>query len=203
MTFRHPFRCLLGLMGPLGLLRPDLRRLCLQVGLMAIPLAILLVIGIYFLRQDKLLVQSEARQQAQDLARNSTVIWSSIVTNFPPASSFTNANLWNSNEVYFAVDQTNHIIFPPPLHLFRAGDNPKFSLDPGLSNLWVEAEAAEFLQHDFSRASQLWNDLSRSTVSPAVKAIAAYNFALLLERSGRTNDADSLLKELSDAPIAY
>jgi signal transduction histidine kinase len=190
-------------MGPLGLLRPDLRRLCLQVGLIAIPLAILLVIGIYFLRQDKLLVQSEARQQAQDLARNSTVIWSSIVTNFPPASSFTNANPWSSNEVYFAVDQSNHIIFPPPLNFFRAGENPKFSLDPGLSNLWMEAEAAEFLQHDFSRASQLWNDLSRSAVPPAVKAIAAYNLALLLEKSGRTNDADSLLIELSDAPTTY
>lgn len=67
--------------------RSGLAGLGLQVGLIVVPLAILLLVGLYFLKQDKLLVQSEARERADGIARQFMAQFKRAQTNFPAPGS--------------------------------------------------------------------------------------------------------------------
>src|SRR5262245_44318669 len=92
-----------------------MRRLRLQIGLMVLPLIALLVIGIYFLKQDRRVARREARENAQDLAERLLSAWIFVRQGVPTPEFVRNSVPWNPDEVYFLIGTNNELAFPKPI----------------------------------------------------------------------------------------
>lgn len=163
--------------------------LSLQSALVLLPFVFLLLLGIRFLAQDKLLVQNEAREKAQLLARDLLLSCLNAQTNFPPAEAFTNLAVWNPGVAFFRVNTNNELLFPRKIETNSFREPVIRLLSAADSNRWAEAESAQFKAGDLERAAHLWSELGHSRLPPLPMAIARYNLAVVLEQEGHSNEA--------------
>src|SRR5512146_3032292 len=102
-----------------------------QALLIVLPVVLLAVVGFVSLRQDRLLVQSEAAERAQALARNLvSLVWGDLTAK--PQGFETRA---------FQVDSNGQLLFPPPLELLPDPQSFKtVALTPAQRGLWLAAQ---------------------------------------------------------------
>jgi hypothetical protein len=174
-------------------------RLALPIALISLPLLFLLLLGVYFLRQDKLLVQTDAREKARQLGLNLMAQFDAARVRFLTPAFFTNTNIWDPNELFFQIGPGPRILFPAPIQS-GSSSNEFVVLTPAQSNLWIQAQTAEFIERDLSKAIALWRSLARTNLDVPARDIALFNEAVLLAKSGSTNDARPLFQLLEKLP---
>src|ERR1041385_6337716 len=88
--------------------------------LILLPACLLAALGLYSLRKDRLLVESEARTRAQQLADNLADAGWNVWNRVEQDSTNRSAVTWNPyyswfrNGSYFEMDLSGRLIFPPP-----------------------------------------------------------------------------------------
>ena len=170
-----------------------------QSGLLLLPVLILAAVGLYLLRQDKFLVEREARERAEHLSAAAFAWLQTAVRNqdFSAYTNFTEA--WPAGSLFFQVDESMDLIFPPPI-----AKAPAFSLatlDPEAQAVWQNAEQREFGSGDLAGALELWKELLQSEVPPGARAVAEFNRAVLLQKLGHSEEASQAFLGLRDAPL--
>src|ERR1043166_1417471 len=131
-----------------------------QIILILLPVLALCFVGIYFLRQDKHLVEREAEERAQEIVAAALKVSRAALTNIDLSVYMGLTNVWPEGEAFFQVDTNQALVFPPPR---KARTN---SFDPTLLGgreleLWNAAQDAEFRTNDFDGALIAWEGLLR------------------------------------------
>jgi hypothetical protein len=73
--------------------------------LILLPVAVLAVVGVISLRQDKILARHDAAERAQVVADDlASKIWNELIANSPD----------QSRQRAFQVDEAGRLVFPPP-----------------------------------------------------------------------------------------
>jgi signal transduction histidine kinase len=178
-----------------------------QAVLVAGPVAVLVVLGAYFLRQDWRWVETEARANAEELGHRMLRALVEGWTNVPGESFSAVTNRWPEGVAFTRVDTNLDLVFPPP-RVNAAATSPKFS--EAQSNLWARAEAAEYESNDWEGALGLVEQLIGSALEANADAAARFHRAVLLERAGRTNEMENLARTVplsarldSGMPVAH
>lgn len=171
-------------------------RLAWQSLLVAGPLLALAALGIYFLRQDKGLVEAEARERAEQAASAAVKNLAGFLPR-PEAGWKENTSDWPPGRIYFETDPEGALVFPPPMSGPPETDAPA-GLDRAGLELWIEAQAAEFERGDMAEALRLWEELLARDLPEGARARARFARAVVMERLGR--DATAEFEELLEAP---
>ena len=108
-------------------------RLALPVVLISLPLIFLLIVAVYFLRQDKLLVDTEARETAAELGRMLMTEFTAQALRFPPAATYTNANPWPATELFFQRMVLARSDSPTVDSVWRSPPSQNGRLEPALN----------------------------------------------------------------------
>ncbi|MBI5385519.1 MAG: hypothetical protein HZA90_12640, partial [Verrucomicrobia bacterium] len=145
---------------------PSQPRFFWQGVLILLPVAVLVVVGWIALRQDKRLVEAEARQRAQDIAEEvADKIWNEATA--PTAAE-------SGPSLSFRVDSTGRLVFPPPVSEWPVPEPFDFSeLTPGQLQLWQDAQLVS-LGPTNSAARELWQKFIES--QPPERFLAAARF---------------------------
>ena len=166
--------------------------------LILLPVAVLAVIGVISLRQDKILAEHDARERAQVIADDlAAKIWNELTAK---ESSL----LDPSNGPAFEVDQAGQLMFPPA---FTAIPVPK-PFDPGELNagqkqLWLELRSADTGRQNSGMVLQTFRDFIGSHPSERFAAAACYGLGLALAQQGKNAEAaemfDRVVKKYPEA----
>src|SRR5688572_17663933 len=117
--------------------RSGLRAFVLQIALLAGPVVILILLGLHFLRQDRHLVEKEARERAEEVSRGILRAFARALTNFDAAAYLQLTNVWPEGTAFFQVDSNLDLVFPPPIQ--AQPEQRETILSSEQSNLWVRA----------------------------------------------------------------
>lgn len=175
-------------------------RLVLPVALIVVPLLFLEFVGLYFLRQDKLLVETDAREKASELGRMLLGDFTRKAFEFSAPETYTNVVPWSRNELFFEVDSNQNLLFPPPILSNSVNPPVLETLSGAQSNLWRRAEEAEYIEANESQAIALWQKFAEGNGSDPAHSIAQFNAAILLQKLGRTKEAQLQYEKLRDLP---
>jgi signal transduction histidine kinase len=166
------------------------------VTLLMLPVAVLLGTGLYLLRQDKTSVETEAREAAEVSAGGLLANFARSRSAYDPAVYLNPTNEWPQGTVLLQVNSDRHLVFPPPLDtIAQVGQ-----LTASQYNLWRTAQSAEFRTNDIPTALQLWDQLLQDQLSPGTEAVARFQRAVLLEKSGRLTEAVTSFQSLVETP---
>src|SRR5439155_4510212 len=163
------------------------------------PAGLLAALGVYSLRKDRLLVESEARTRAQQFADDlADAVWNDWNRVQQPSTNRA-AVTWNPyyswlrNGCYFEIDPVGRLIFPPP---FPAVPVPQpldpNALDAQQHELWRAASAASSNEEPEIGALKRF---LQSEPPARFAANATFLLGALLLKSG---DADGAARLLSD-----
>jgi signal transduction histidine kinase len=162
--------------------------------LIILPVAVLAVLGLLSLRQDRRLAEREAAERAQALADDLVErIWTELaVTNV-------------SGRLHFTIDAAGGLIFPPP-HASVPVPQPfdLAELDPEGIQLWLAAQNATGSEYNIASAEQAWRDFINSNPPERFAAAAHYCLGLLLieqQKFADTAEALSLVSQTSPSAI--
>ena len=180
--------------------RKDLRGFLWQTLWLVLPVTVLAGIGLYLSRLDRFMVEREARERAREWS-STGITWLYQAVLSQDLAAFTNyAGLWPSGQVFFQVDQEMRLVFPPNVARAQSG-KPLDELPPEASELWSEAERLEFAANDLPSAIAAWARVLEIELPPQLRALAAFNRAVLLAKAARTDEAVADLTRLRDAPL--
>ena len=163
--------------------------------LILFPVGVLALLGLFSLRQDKIIAQHEAVERAQVIADNLLPeIWSAI----------TNADKDAFEHHAFQIDAAGELLFPPPLSLTRAPE-PLNSVDLSAwqASLWQQVERAEMSDKNYAAAIEAIGAFLETKPPNRFAAVATYSLGVLLAREGQSQvAADALLSLLEKYPHA-
>ena len=172
-----------------------------QAVLIVLPVIALAVMGSLSLRQDRLLVEQQARAQAQEIADDLVArLWTAL-TNLPAATSRVPANVVDptaapSLAVRLLLSATGELLDPSPIPDLIPHPLDSASLDDRQAELWQTAREAEFREGDLTRAAEAWEQFLQDNPPETFAAAARLNLGIVLSRQGRL---DSALGELARA----
>jgi signal transduction histidine kinase len=158
--------------------------------LILLPVGVLALVGFLALRNDRLLAEAQARQQAREIACDlAEVLWTELTaTNEGPGRP------WS-----FRLDQAGHLAVPPPVPGAPApAPLDPAELKPDQAALWNVVRAAAASDAAFSNAAAAWQTFIQSQPPPRFGALAEYSLALLLARQGDASNAVGHLESLND-----
>ena len=159
--------------------------------LILLPVAVLAVIGLFSLRQDKILARHDAAERAQVIADDlAAKIWNELTAE-------ADSPLNPSNGPAFEVDQAGQLMFPP---VFAPIPTPK-PFDPGELNagqkqLWLELCSADTSRQNSGTALQAFRDFIGSHPPERFAAAAGYNLGLVLARQGKNAEAAEMFDQV-------
>jgi signal transduction histidine kinase len=158
-----------------------------QAILILLPVLILAAVGLFSLRQDKLLAQHEANDRAQTIADDLVQkVWAELVE----------TNL--SGRLHFTIDSGGRLIFPLP---YPAVPSPQpfdlTELAPNQKQLWLVAQSANDNGRDIAPAKQAWRVFKKSNPPERFAAAANYSLGLLLIKQGRFQEAAEMFDLVS------
>jgi signal transduction histidine kinase len=167
-----------------------------QIGLILLPVIALSLLGFYFLRQDRLLVEKDAEERAREIAllvlrQAEAKLAETVVV---PNALLT--NLWPEGQRFIQLDESQRMVFPPPLKFPASAEDAS---SEKLQEMWRSAERAEFRSNDFGGAISILKGIEEQASEDSTKARAQFNRAILLERTGQTNEASARLNLLRDS----
>ena len=165
--------------------------------LILLPVAVLSVVGVFAVRQDKRAVETQARERAQEIANEiAEKVWGELTA---PAK----ASPWRLYS--FQVDQRGRLMVPPPVEAVPSPQPLNLGeLNTNQARLWLEAQRALFTRATNSSEIGLWQDFLRSGPPERFLAVAQFSLALALARQGQTNGALDLFEQVSRRPaITY
>ena len=172
-----------------------------QAVLIVLPVIVLAVMGSLSLRQDRLLVEQQARAQAQEIADDlATRVWNAL-TNLPAAAPPAPANIvepWaaSSLAVRLRFSVTGELLDPPPIPDLIPHPLDSASLNDAQARLWEAAREAELREADLAQAAEAWEEFLQGNPPGGFAAAARLNLGIVLSRQGRLEPA---LEELAGA----
>ncbi len=167
-----------------------------QATLILLPVVILAVVGLLFLRQDKLLARREAEAQAQSLADDMLAkCWSVLFA--------TNGSTVAGPHAIM-VDAQGNLQFPPPLQPTPSPITLDLSqLNPEQQTLWIRMEAMEAGRADLASQIEAATKLVASNPPEPFLPIALYSLGLLEQKAGhRTEGKRAFERLLNEFPAA-
>jgi signal transduction histidine kinase len=163
-------------------------------------------VGVLSLRKDRILVRSEAQEQAQRLASSLLPkIWETLSSDPRLAQVSTNtASHLRLETLLFRVDKAGRLVFPVPYEEVPTPVPFEISqLSPEQRRLWAQATSLEAGGGDAALITQGYEEFMRSR--PPKPFLAAANFAtgLILAKGGKTEEACEFFRKLiTDFPEA-
>lgn len=164
-----------------------------------VPLAVLVGFGLLALRQDRLLVEQDARERADELA---LTLAQRIDSDFAP-TNLLSALLPPELCATFVTDDQGDLLDPIPV---RPASTPApFAWDelaPEAQSLWLAANTAEFQTRSPDDSVRAWRQVCDAPLPDRWAASATYNLALALARTGALPEAEAAWERLSGADPA-
>ena len=156
--------------------------------LIVLPVVVLVAVGLFSLRQDKLLAQQEAVARAQAVADDLVpFIWNEVI-----ASEMTNQTF------SFRVDENAQLTFPPPYDPVPA---PKpfdlATLNPEQVRLWLTIQSADAVSQDSNSLIQTYEAFTASNPPDSFAAAANYQLALILVQQYKLLEATAKFELVS------
>jgi signal transduction histidine kinase len=153
-----------------------------QGAFIMLPVAGLVVVGFWSLREDKVMARQEAVQRAQDLARElAPQLWRELTTPEP-----------NEDAHRFEVDSSGRLVAPPP---FEPNPPPQAldlaTLRPEAAKLWQRAQALE-AGADIRGARDEYHKFLATEPPRQFAAVAYYDLGLL---SAKADDRDGAARQ--------
>lgn len=143
-----------------------------------LPVIVLVVVGIYSLKQDKAIAEKEAAGRAQAIAEDLEFkIWNELTACRNPDQSPYSC---------FEVSRDGQLFFPPP---YSQTPTPRPLTGNSKSELWFTAQETDRNGKDSAAAIRGWRDFLATAPPPDFNAIARYRLGNLLLRTGDTNGA--------------
>ncbi len=159
--------------------------------LILLPVAILAVVGLYSLRQDRMLAAAEARQTSQrhvdELAR---VIWARLRSP---------ERLKDPSDLTFQIDAHGKLVFPPPAPAVpspRSLDRTPLGTEHEV--LWAGAFAPATNSAVASAGISAAKSLLSSNLPSELAALVQYQLGVLLLADRQTNAASAVFAEVAD-----
>ena len=180
-----------------------------QATLIVLPVLALAVMGSLSLRQDRLLVEQQAKARAQEIAEDLTArIWTAL-TNLqaaiPPAppQGFPAGDAVSGWAARLVLAPTGELLEPPPIAELVPYPIDSALLDDSLAGLWETAREAEFREGDPTRATEDWERFLQGDPPPEFTAAARLHLGVVLSRQGRLDSAlDELARAATNQPDA-
>jgi signal transduction histidine kinase len=149
--------------------------------LIVLPVVVLVAVGVFSLRQDRLLAQHEATDRAQAIADDLVpLIWNELTTRA------TN----DRTQLSFTVDADGQLLFPPP---YAAVPAPKpldvTALNPEQARLWLAWQSAEADSQNEEPLIHSCEAFIDSDPPDNFAAGANYGLGLALARKGKLPEA--------------
>src|SRR5213596_381727 len=168
-----------------------------QALLILLPVCVLSVFGVASLRQDRLLVEQEARERAGSVAEElSERIWNGLLgvnADFVPSDRDPRkaaAAERSRDEVIVEISPEGHLVRPPP---FASAPTPQplddASLDEQQREIWREARRADFANADADAAIHAYGRFIESRPPAEFAAAARQSLGVLLLRQRRLNES--------------
>ena len=164
--------------------------------LILLPVLVLVTVGLFSLRQDKLLAQREAEDRAQSMADELvSKVWSALNRTEAPQASQQHA---------FEVDSSGCLLSPPPYSVTPSPRVPDLSaLNSNQALLWLSAQRADAAGQDTAQALQANSEFLDSKPPDAFAAKTLYAQGLLRLKQGEPQSAADcfgrLLKSFPEA----
>lgn len=162
--------------------------------LIVLPAVVLAVAGLNSMRQDKRMVEAQAKQRAQEIADEvAEQIETALASTNDPGHGL------SPRPVSFQMDQQGRLISPPPI----AGlPTPEFldpaDLTPEQARLWQAARRASSDPAARDSALQVWQQFIQLKPPHRFEAVAAYSRAVLLADQGQTGAAAEALRQCGE-----
>jgi signal transduction histidine kinase len=162
--------------------------------LILLPVVVLSLAGLPSMRQDKRIVEAQARQRAQELADE-------LADRIEVELAFTNAPADGSfpQPLTFQMDRDGRLSSPPPLsglpdpELFTPAE-----LTPEQANLWQAARRVAVGPTARAASLTAWEQFIASQPPERFGALAAYARAILLAEQGPSSGAVEALRQVSE-----
>jgi signal transduction histidine kinase len=170
-----------------------------QATLIVLPLLVLVAVGIWSLRQDRLFAEQEARDDSRQLAEKVLPeLVEAIVRARSDLLDSAHARVSSSNTAFsgvlFQVSQTGRLLKPSPM----ANPLPKpleaAELDPGLADIWQAARRAEFRDGATDTALTGYRMFLDQSPPDDFAASARMSVALLEAQRGRQQESVEQLR---------
>jgi signal transduction histidine kinase len=154
-----------------------------------LPVLLLAVVGFLSIRQDKALVEQQAREQAREMIADlGPRIWQGL-TNLPPGVK-PPLLLTPESRIFFVIDEHGELTFPEPYNRALVPATPAAShLTASQLQLWSKAESSELRQGDLEDAKMSYEKFLASDPPEPMASRARYNLGLVHLRLGQTNSA--------------
>jgi signal transduction histidine kinase len=169
--------------------------------LIVLPLVILVAVGAWSLRQDRLLAEQEARDHARQLAERLLPELTEAISgplSVALASAHAQASTSNTafDAVWFQISQTGRLLKPAPVvdPLPRPLDPAE--LDPALADIWQTARRAEFRDRAADTALTSYRLFLGQSPPDEFAVAARMSIALLEAQRGRKPEALEQLRTL-------
>jgi len=159
--------------------------------LILLPVAVLAAVGLFSLRQDRLLAEQEARERAQRLADDLVEqVWAVLVE---PGTSTSapeqGAHGTDSNEVVFRVTSAGALVFPKPPAPLMPQPLDTSMLTVEQARLWQTARNSEFGASETNAALKAYQEFLETRPPESLAAIAEFSRGLLFLKSAEADAA--------------
>ena len=159
--------------------------------LILLPVAVLAVVGVISLRQDKIIAQHDAIERAEIIADDLAArIWNEFTAK---ESSFSNP----SDGLAFEVDSAGQLMFPPdfiPVPLPKPLDLAE--LNAGQTRLWLKLQDADASRQNSEAVIQAFRNFISSHPPERFAAAAGYGLGLVLVRQGKNGEAAEMFDQV-------
>ena len=176
-----------------------------QALLILLPVCVLSVFGVASLRQDRLLVEQEARERAGRVAEDlSERIWNGLLgvnADFVPIGprSMLEVVGKSRDEVIVEISPEGDLVRPPP---FVSAPTPQplddASLDEPQREIWREARRADFANADADAAIHAYGRFIESRPPAEFAAAARLSLGVLLLRQRRLSESAEQFGSIAD-----
>jgi signal transduction histidine kinase/tetratricopeptide (TPR) repeat protein len=165
--------------------------------LLLVPVAVLLVIGLNSLRQDRIQARREAEERARQLAE--TIAAHAVAMFVPPTAKHE-----SGEALTFRVNASGELLFPPAIRSLTPAPLLISELTPAQAELWRNARQAEMHTNRSAEALTEYSKFLQSNPPRNFEANASYSVALLYNASGNYSEAAQALGKLAEAsPEAF
>jgi tetratricopeptide (TPR) repeat protein len=172
-----------------------------QAILIVLPLVILVAVGAWSLRQDRLLAEQEARDDARQFAERllpelAEAIADPLSVALASAHAQTSASNPAFGSLLFQVSQSGRLLKPAPVADPLPRPLDPAELDPALAEIWQTARRAEFRDSAADTALTSYRLFIDQSPPNDFAAFARMSVALLEVQQGRKPEALEQLRTL-------
>ncbi|MEO5803578.1 MAG: hypothetical protein ABIR24_08600, partial [Verrucomicrobiota bacterium] len=141
-----------------------------------LPVIALAAVGLFSLRQDKLLAESEAKERAQIVADD---LHARIRNDLAKVLATTTND--GVDRVAFKISTSGELLFPPPMAPLVQRELPFEKLTESQIGLWQAANAVEFRSADKPKAIQAYREFMATTPPGEFLSRASFALGILLQ----------------------